>query len=111
MPTQNLTPSQHRRRRAQIESEGHDGPIVGSTQPAAPEPACEVELTPDAAVADDHRNPRRPRGRSNGEPTYAFNEGPEVGVLVEPTERDTFANIVLSEECKGDVDSGLRIIT
>ncbi len=103
-----MTPEQRRaarQRRRQIESEGHDGPLM--------------QVPPDAATADDHRNPRRrrnenrqPRVNGDGEteaPEYG--EVPEVGVLVRPDpDRDNLDALVLADDCRADIRQGLRSI-
>ena len=76
-----------------------------TTLPPQPQPlphidAIEVELTPEAATADDQSNGRRRRAK----------ELPQVGSLVEPTERDELDLLVLHDEAKADIISGLRSI-
>ena len=57
-------------------------------------------LPPEAAIADDHRNPRR-----NERPNV-----PQVGTLTHTTQRDELDLLVLHEEAKADLLSGLRAI-
>jgi hypothetical protein len=61
----------------------------------------ELQVPPDAGVADDNRNPRRRQRREQGQ---------DVGILVEPGERDTFANLVIYPDCTTDILAGLRSI-
>jgi ATP-dependent 26S proteasome regulatory subunit len=65
--------------------------------------APEIELPPDAATADDHRNPRR-RRRDVEEPT------PEVGLLVQPEPRHDLDKLILHPEVKTDILAGLRAL-
>jgi SpoVK/Ycf46/Vps4 family AAA+-type ATPase len=61
---------------------------------------AECELPPDAAVADDHRNPRRGDAGAS----------PEVGVIVQPEARHALDQLVLGEDTKADILAGLRSI-
>jgi SpoVK/Ycf46/Vps4 family AAA+-type ATPase len=63
----------------------------------------EVELPPDAATTDDHRNPRR--RRRDPEP-----ETPPVGDLVFPDPRHDLDKLILHPEVKTDILSGLRAL-
>ena len=63
-----------------------------------------LELPPDAATADDHRNPRR-RRRSSEE-----SEAPEVGMLVHPEARHDLDALILHDSVKRDILAGLRAI-
>jgi SpoVK/Ycf46/Vps4 family AAA+-type ATPase len=65
---------------------------------------AEIELPPDAAIADDHRNPRR-RRRST-EPQ----EAPEVGLLVQPEPHHDLDALILHDSVKRDILAGLRAI-
>jgi hypothetical protein len=62
----------------------------------------EVEIPPDAATADDNRNPRR---RRNGD-----GEAIEMGELIQPEARHDMANLVLFEDAKADILGGIRQI-
>ena len=62
-----------------------------------------VELPPDAATADDHRNPRR-RRRETEEPA------PEVGILVHPEPRHDLDSLILHQSVRSDIIAGLRAI-
>jgi ATP-dependent 26S proteasome regulatory subunit len=62
---------------------------------------AEQMLPPDAATAEDHRNPRR-RERQQAEP--------EVGTLVQPEARHDLELLVLHEQAKTDILAGLRAI-
>ena len=62
-----------------------------------------IELPPDAATADDHRNPRR-RRREPEEPT------PEVGTLVHPEPRHELDSLILHQSVRRDIIAGLRAI-
>ena len=65
----------------------------------------EIELPPDAATADDHRNPRRRRrDRDEEEPT------PDVGMLVQPEPRHDLDKMILHPEVKTDIHAGLRAL-
>jgi SpoVK/Ycf46/Vps4 family AAA+-type ATPase len=66
-------------------------------------PAPEIELPPDAATAEDHRNPRR-RRREEEEPA------PEVGLLTPPEPRHDLDKLVLHAEVKTDILAGLRAL-
>ncbi len=67
--------------------------------------APEIELPPDAATADDHRNPRRRRrDRDEDEPP------PDVGMLVQPEPRHDLDKLILHPEVKTDIHSGLRAL-
>ena len=62
-----------------------------------------VELPPDAATSNDHRNPR---GRRRQE-----TDAPPVGVVVWPEpERHTFDRLVLHEHVKQDITSALHAL-
>ena len=65
--------------------------------------ATEIELPPDAATADDHRNPRR-RRRNEEEPA------PDVGHLVHPEPRHELDKLILHAEVKTDILAGLRAL-
>jgi ATP-dependent 26S proteasome regulatory subunit len=65
----------------------------------------EIELPPDAATADDHRNPRRRRrDRDEEEPP------PDVGHLVQPEPRHDLDKMILHPEVKTDIHAGLRAL-
>jgi ATP-dependent 26S proteasome regulatory subunit len=65
----------------------------------------EIELPPDAATADDHRNPRRRRrDRDAEEPT------PDVGMLVQAEPRHDLDKLILHAEVKTDILAGLRAL-
>ena len=67
--------------------------------------APEIELPPDAATADDHRNPRRRRrDRDEEEPP------PDVGHLVHPEPRHDLDKMILHPEVKTDIHAGLRAL-
>ena len=67
--------------------------------------APEIELPPDAATADDHRNPRRRRrDRDEEEPP------PDVGHLVQPEPRHDLDKLILHPEVKTDIHAGLRAL-
>ena len=67
--------------------------------------APEIELPPDAATADDHRNPRRRRrDRDEEEPP------PDVGMLVQPEPRHDLDKMILHPEVKTDIHAGLRAL-
>jgi hypothetical protein len=61
-------------------------------------------LPPDAAVAADHRNPRRRNREAQQE------EEPEVGVLVQPEPRHELADLILHAGVKQQILDGLRAI-
>jgi SpoVK/Ycf46/Vps4 family AAA+-type ATPase len=63
----------------------------------------EFELPPDAAIADDHRNPPR-RRRNEEEPA------PDVGHLVEPEPSHELDKLILHAEVKTDILAGLRAL-
>ncbi len=63
----------------------------------------EIELPPDAATADDHRNPRR-RRREAEEAT------PELGLIVEPEPRHCLDKLILHPEVKTDIQAALRAL-
>jgi SpoVK/Ycf46/Vps4 family AAA+-type ATPase len=63
-----------------------------------------IELPPDAATADDHRNPRR-RRRSTEE-----SEAPEVGMLVQPEPHHGLDALILHNSVRRDILAGLRAI-
>ena len=65
--------------------------------------APEIELPPDAATADDHRNPRR-RRRDEEEPP------PDVGHLVQPEPRHDLDKMILHPDVKTDILAGLRAL-
>ncbi|HVU07836.1 MAG TPA: ATP-binding protein [Verrucomicrobiae bacterium] len=60
----------------------------------------EQMLPPEAAIADDHRNPRRGQRPPP----------PEVGTLIRTTPRDELDSLVLHEDVTNDLLSGLRAI-
>jgi hypothetical protein len=65
----------------------------------------EIELPPDAATAEDHRNPRRRRrDRDEDEPP------PDVGMLVQPEPRHDLDKMILHPEVKTDIHAGLRAL-
>lgn len=67
--------------------------------------APEIELPPDAATVDDHRNPRRRRrDRDEEEPP------PDVGHLVQPEPRHDLDMMILHPEVKTDIHAGLRAL-
>jgi ATP-dependent 26S proteasome regulatory subunit len=67
--------------------------------------APEIELPPDAATAEDHRNPRRRRrDRDEEEPT------PDVGHLVQPEPRHDLDKMIMHPEVKTDIHAGLRAL-
>lgn len=63
----------------------------------------EIELPPDAATADDHRNPRRRRRETE-------EQAPEVGMLVRPEPRHDLGRLILHPEVKRDILAGLRAL-
>ncbi len=63
----------------------------------------EIELPPDAATADDHRNPRRRR-------RDAEDAAPELGLIVQPEPRHSLENLVLHPEVKTDIQAALRAL-
>ena len=65
--------------------------------------APEIELPPDAATAEDHRNPRR-RRREEEEPA------PEVGLLTQAEPQHDLDKLVLRPEVKTDILAGLRAL-
>jgi|UniRef100_UPI00378332D3 SpoVK/Ycf46/Vps4 family AAA+-type ATPase len=65
--------------------------------------ATEIELPPDAATADDHRNPPR-RRRNEQEPV------PDVGLLLQPEPRHELDKLILHAEVKTDILAGLRAL-
>jgi len=62
-----------------------------------------IELPPDAATADDHRNPRRRRRDAEEHP-------PEVGLLVQPEPHHDLDGLVLHASVRTDILAGLRAI-
>ena len=67
--------------------------------------APEIELPPDAATADDHRNPRRRRrDRDEEEPPH------DVGMLVQSEPRHDLDKMILHPEVKTDIHAGLRAL-
>jgi hypothetical protein len=60
----------------------------------------EIELPPDAATADDHRNPRRRRREVE-------EAAPELGMIVQPEPRHSLENLVLHPEVKTDILAAL----
>jgi len=62
-----------------------------------------IELPPDPATADDHRNPRRRRRDVEEQP-------PEVGTLVQPEPRHDLDLLVLHNSVRQDILAGLRAI-
>jgi ATP-dependent 26S proteasome regulatory subunit len=78
-------------------------PKHSTTMPTRTDP--EIELPPDAATADDHRNPRRRRrDRDEEEPP------PDVGMLVQPEPRHDLDKLILHPEVKTDIHAGLRAL-
>ncbi|MCB1278916.1 ATP-binding protein [Prosthecobacter sp.] len=73
------------------------------TQPMPTRHTPEIELPPDAATVDDHRNPRRHR-REAEEPA------PELGLLVQPEARHCLDKLILHPEVKTDIQSALRAL-
>ena len=65
--------------------------------------APEIELPPDAATADDHRDPPR-RKRNEEEPV------PDVGLLLQPEPRHELDKLILHAEVKTDILAGLRAL-
>ena len=65
--------------------------------------APEIELPPDSATADDHRNPRRRRREADEQP-------PEVGHLVQPDPRHDLDSLILHPGVKQDIHAGLRAL-
>jgi SpoVK/Ycf46/Vps4 family AAA+-type ATPase len=63
----------------------------------------EIELPPDAATADDHRNPRRRR-------RDAEEAAPELGLIVEPEPRHCLDKLILHPEVKTDIQAALRAL-
>jgi hypothetical protein len=63
----------------------------------------EIELPPDAATADDHRNPRRRR-------RDAEEAVPELGLIVEPEPRHCLDKLILLPEVKTDIQAALRAL-
>jgi SpoVK/Ycf46/Vps4 family AAA+-type ATPase len=67
--------------------------------------APEIELPPDAATADDHRNPRRRRrDRDEEEPAS------DVGHLVQPEPSHDLDKMILHPEVKTEIHAGLRAL-
>jgi len=62
------------------------------------------ELPPDAAIAADHRNPRRRNREAQQE------DEPEVGVLVHPDPRHELGDLILHRGVKQQILDGLRAI-
>lgn len=62
------------------------------------------ELPPDAAIAADHRNPRRRNREAQQE------EEPEVGVLVRPEPRHELGGLILHRGVRQQILDGLRAI-
>ena len=62
------------------------------------------ELPPDAAVAADHRNPRRRNREAQQE------DEPDVGVLVHPEPRHELGGLILHRGVKQQILDGLRAI-
>lgn len=77
--------------------------VTPATTPAISEEGPEVQLPPDAAIAADHRNPRRRQQQPQGAEQ-------EVGVLVNPEPRHDLEFLVLHEDAKADILAGLRAI-
>ncbi len=65
--------------------------------------APEIELPPDAATADDHRNPRRRR-------RDAEEAAPELGLIVEPEPHHCLDKLILHPEVKTDIQAALRAL-
>ena len=63
----------------------------------------EIELPPDAATADDHRNPRRRRREAEEAAT-------DLGMIVQPEPRHSLENLVLHPEVKTDILAALRAL-
>jgi SpoVK/Ycf46/Vps4 family AAA+-type ATPase len=63
----------------------------------------EIELPPDAATTDDHRNPRRRR-------RDAEEAAPELGLMVEPEPRHCLEKLILHPEVKTDIQAALRAL-
>jgi len=62
-----------------------------------------IELPPDAATSDDHRNPRRRRRECE-------QEAPEVGLLVQTEPHHDLDGLVLHGSVRQDILAGLRAI-
>lgn len=62
---------------------------------------AEVMLPPDAAVSDDNQNPRR---------RQRIPAPNDVGVIVEPTEHDTFDRLVLYKATRDEIMTGVDSI-
>ena len=65
--------------------------------------AAEVELPPDAATTDDHRNPRRRR-------RDAEEAAPDLGIIIQPEPRHCLDKLILHSEVKTDILAGLRAL-
>jgi len=65
--------------------------------------ASEVELPPDAATADDHRNPRRRR-------RDAEEAAPDLGIIIQPEPHHCLDKLILHPEVKVDILAGLRAL-
>ena len=63
----------------------------------------EIELPPDAATADDHRNPRRRRRE-------AEDPAPDLGMIVQPEPRHSLENLILHPEVKTDILAALSAL-
>ena len=76
--------------------------------PIEPMPEASIheldELPPDAAIAADHRNPRRRNREAQQE------DEPEVGVLVHPEPRHELGGLILHRGVKQQILDGLRAI-
>jgi len=74
------------------------------------------EIPPDAGIAADNRNPRRPRRRRDPEGAPAGvvvampRPEPEVGVLVQPLARHDLDALVLHPEARSDIIAGIRAV-
>ncbi len=86
-------------RNLRITTQPYPKTMPASTMTHAPE----TELPPDAATADDHRNPRR--RRRDPEP-----EAPDVGMLIQPEPRHDLDQLILHPDVKTDILAGLRAI-
>ncbi len=65
--------------------------------------AAEVELPPDAATADDHRNPLRRR-------RDAEEAAPDLGIIIKPDPHHCLDKLILHPEVKADIHAGLRAL-
>jgi len=82
------------------------GPGAPPEAEPMPEPSVQAleELPPDAAIAADHRTPRRRNRQRQRE------EEPEVGTLVHPESHHQLAGLILHRGVKRQILDGLRAI-